>query len=97
MNNLKINPKVLPAKIQITENLSKLYILIQPFVVILGLSKKGLVANSTLAQVSFSFTIHLRKIDNEEPEFKTINDFALFLGEVNRIQLSFKTISFDLL
>ena len=82
MNNLKIRPKVLPNKILKTVSKSKLYILIQPFVVRVGSSINRLVANSTLAQMSLSFTTHLRKIDNEEPGLRTINFFALVLGKV---------------
>ena len=82
MNNLKIIPKVLPNKIYIKVFKSKLYILIQPFVVIVGCSINRLVANSTLAQISLSFTTHLRKIDNEEPGLRSINFFALVLGKV---------------
>ena len=67
MNNLKVSPRVLPIKIFITLSKSKLYILIQPLVVLLGSSISRFVANSTLAQTSFSLTTHLRKIDNVDP------------------------------
>ena len=82
MSNLKVSPKVLPSKIFITLSKSKLYILIQPFVVLLGSSINRFVANSTLAQTSLSFTTHLRKINNEEPGLRTINFFALVFGKV---------------
>ena len=82
MDNLNIRPKVLPNKILIKAYKSKLYILIQPFVVIVGCSINRLVVNSTLAQISLSFTTHLRKIDNEEPGLSTINFLALVLGKV---------------
>ncbi len=38
INNLRISPKVLPNKILIIDPKSKFYILIQPFVVLLGCS-----------------------------------------------------------
>ena len=51
INILIINPKVLPSKIILIELKSKIYIFIQPFKILLGLSKNLLEANSTLTQV----------------------------------------------
>jgi len=63
MNSLSINPKVLPIKIIPIELKSKIYILIQPFKILLGSSKNLLEANSTLTQVSFLLTFQLRNTD----------------------------------
>ena len=51
INNLRINPKVLPNKIKIIEAISKIYIFIQPFLILLGFSSNLLEANSTLTQI----------------------------------------------
>ena len=52
INNLKINPIVLPNKKITIEKISKIYIFIQPFVILLGSSNNLLDANSTLIQIS---------------------------------------------
>jgi len=52
MNILSINPNVLPSKIIPIEPKSKIYILIQPFKILLGSSRNLLEPNSTLTQVS---------------------------------------------
>ena len=67
MNILSINPKVLPSKIIVIELKSKIYIFIHPFLILLGLSKNLLEANSTLTQISFSLTFQLRKTDKLVP------------------------------
>ena len=82
INILTIKPKVLPAKIQIILSNSKLYILIQPLLVLLGFSINLFVSNSTRAQVSFSLTTHFCKTDSEEPLLRTNNLLALILGKV---------------
>ena len=51
---LIINPKVLLIKRILIEAISKIYIFIQPFLILLGSSKSLLEANSTLTQVSLS-------------------------------------------
>ena len=50
INILSINPKVLPNRTILVEVISKIYTLIQPFVILLGSSKNLLEANSTLTQ-----------------------------------------------
>ena len=45
INILRINPKVLPIKMIVIDQKSKLYIFIQPFVILLGLSNNLLEAN----------------------------------------------------
>ena len=45
INILRINPKVLPIKMIAIDQKSKLYIFIQPFVILLGLSNNLLEAN----------------------------------------------------
>ena len=82
MNSLKVSPIVLPNKIWITASKSKLYTLSQPFLVLLGSSINRFVANSTLTQTSPSLTTHLRNIDKEEPELRTVNFLALVLGKI---------------
>ena len=47
MNILNINPKVLPTKRMHIELISKVYIFIQPFLILLGSSSILLEANST--------------------------------------------------
>ena len=54
---LRINPKVLPKKKIITKGISKIYIFIQPFVILLGSSNNLLVGNSTLTQISLSLSL----------------------------------------
>ena len=51
INNLRIKPKVLPNKIKIIEAISKIYIFIQPFLILFGFSSNLLEANSTLTQI----------------------------------------------
>ena len=53
---LSINPKVLPNKTILIEVISKTYIFIHPFAILLGSSNNLLEANSTLTQISFSLT-----------------------------------------
>jgi len=76
MRILSINPNVLPSKIIIIELKSKIYIFIQPFKILLGLSKNLLEANSTLTQVSFLLTFQLRNTDNVVPTSRTNNSLA---------------------
>ena len=73
MNILSINPKVLPNKRIPIELKSKIHIFIQPFEILLGSSNILLEANSTLTQISLSFTFQSRKIVIKVPEFKIIN------------------------
>jgi len=75
INILIINPKVLPNKTRIIELISKIYIFIQPFVILLGSSNNLLEANSTLHQISFSHTFQLRKTDKVVPISRTNNFF----------------------
>ena len=93
---LKSKPKVLPIKIYIKLSNSKLYILIHPFVVLLGFSIILLVNNSTLAQISSSLTSHFCKTNNEEPVLRNNNFLALVSGKVYRAQFAFNIISFEL-
>ena len=67
MNNLRINPKVLPSKIIIIELKSKIYIFIQPFEILLGSSRNLLEAISTLIQISLSLTFQLPRTDKVAP------------------------------
>jgi len=76
MRILSINPNVLPIKIILIELKSKIYIFIQPFKILLGLSKNLLEANLTLTQVSFLLTFQLRNTDNVVPTSRTINSLA---------------------
>ena len=76
INILNINPKVLPNKKIIIEVISKIYIFIQPFKILLGLSKNLLEANSTLTQVSFLLTFQLRNTDKVVPTSRTNNSLA---------------------
>ena len=48
---LSDNPKVLPNKTILIEVISKIYIFIQPFVILLGSSNNLFEANSTLTQI----------------------------------------------
>ena len=73
---LSINPKVLPSKIKIIELKSKVYIFIQPFLILLGSSKNLFEANSTLTQISFSLTFQSRKTDKLVPISSTNNSLA---------------------
>ena len=81
INILIINPKVLPNKIIIIEEISKIYIFIQPFVILWGSSNNFIEANSTLSQISFSLTFQLRKIDRLVPISRTNNSLAFVQGE----------------
>ena len=56
INILSISPKVLPNKTIIIDLISKIYIFIQPFVILLGSSNNLLEANFTLTQISLSLT-----------------------------------------
>ena len=76
INILIINPKVLPNKTIIIEVISKIYIFIQPFEILLGSSKNLLEANSTLTQISLSLTFQLRKTDKVVPISRTNNSVA---------------------
>ena len=76
MNILSINPKVLASKIIPIELKSKIYIFIQPFVILLGSSKNLLEANSTLIQISLSLTFQLRRTDTVVPISSTDNSRA---------------------
>ena len=76
MNILSINPKVLPSKIILIELKSKIYIFIQPFKILLGLSKNLLEANSPLTQVSFLLTFQFRNTDKVVPTSRTNNSLA---------------------
>ena len=73
---LRINPKVLPSKINPMKLKSKIYIFIQPFKTLLGSSKNLLNANSTLTQVSFLLTFQLRSTDKVVPTSRTNNSLA---------------------
>ena len=76
MNILSINPKELPSKSTIIELKSKIYIFIQPFVILLGPSKTYLEPNSNLNQISLSLTFQLRKTDKVVPISRTNNSLA---------------------
>ena len=76
MNILSINPKVLPNKIILIELKSKIYIFIQPFKILLGLSKNLLEDNLTLTQVSLLLTFQLRNTDKVVPRSGTNNSLA---------------------
>ena len=76
INILSISPKVLPNKTILIDLISKIYILIQPFVILFGSSKNLLEANSTLNQISLSLTCQLRKTDNVVPTSRTNNSLA---------------------
>ena len=75
---LSINPKVLPIKTIIIEFelVYKIYIFIQPFVILLGSSNNLLEGNSTLTQISFLLTFQLRKTDKVVPILRTNNSLA---------------------
>ena len=81
INILSINPKVLPIKIIPIELKSKIYIFIQPFLILFGSSKNLLEANSTLTQISLSLTCQLRKTDKVVPTSRTNNSLALVSGK----------------
>jgi len=76
MNILSINPNVLPSKIIPIEPKSKIYILIQPFKILLGSSRNLLEPNSTLNQVSLLLTFQLRNTDKVVPTSRTNNSLA---------------------
>jgi len=76
INILSINPKVLPNKTIIIEGISKIYIFIQPFVILLGSSNNLLFANSTLTQISLSLSFQLRKTDKLVPISRVNNSLA---------------------
>ena len=78
---LNINPIVLPNKTIIIELISKIYIFIQPFVILLGWSNNWLEANSTLTQISPSLTFQLRKTDKFVPTSRINNLAALVSGK----------------
>ena len=80
-NILSINPKVLPKKTKLIEVNSKVYILIQPFVILLGSPNNLLEPNSTLTQISLSLTFQLRKTDKVVPTLRTNNSLELISGE----------------
>jgi len=92
-----INPKVLPSKIILIELKSKIYIFIQPFKILLGLSKNILEANSTLTQVSFLLTFQLRNTVKVVPTSSTNNSLAKISGQEYREVLELNIISFVLL
>ena len=56
INILNMHPIALPIKTIRMKLISKIYIFIQPFIILLGSSSILLVANSTLTQGSLSFT-----------------------------------------
>ena len=76
INILRINPKVLPSKIIPIELKSKIYIFIQPFVILLGSSNNLFEDNSTLIQISPSLTFQLRKTDKVVPISSINNSLA---------------------
>ena len=80
MNILSINPKVLPIKTIPIELKSKVYIFIQPFVILLGLSRRSLEDNLTLTQNSPSYVFQFRKIVIKVPELISINLSASISG-----------------
>ena len=81
INILSINPKVLPKKTKLIEVISKVYIFIQPFAILLGSSNNLLEANSTLNQISLSLTFQLRKIDKVVPLSRTNNSLEWVSGK----------------
>ena len=81
INILSINPKVLPKKTKLIEVISKVYIFIQPLVILLGSSKNLLEANSTLTQISLSLTFQLRKTDKVVPISTTNNSLEWISGK----------------
>ena len=76
INILNINPKVLPDNKKTNDLRSKIYIIIQPLVILLGSSKNLFEANSTLTQVSFLLTFQLRNTDKVVPTSRTNSSFA---------------------
>ena len=80
INILSINPKVLPKKTKLIEVISKVYIFIQPFVILLGSSNNLLEANSTLTQISLSLTFQLRKTNKLVPISRSINSLEWIAG-----------------
>ena len=76
INILSINPNVLPIKTKIIALTSKIYIFIQPFLILFGSSSNLLEANSTLIQISFSLTFQLRKTNKLVPISRDNNSLA---------------------
>ena len=81
INILSINPKVLPKTTKLIEVNFKVYIFIQPFVILLGSSNNLLEPNSTLTHFSLSLTFQLRKTDKVVPTLRTINSLEWISGE----------------
>ena len=81
INILSINPKVLPKKTKLIEVIAKVYIFIQPFVILFGSSNNLLEPNSTLTQISLSLTFQLRKTDKVVPTLRANNSLELISGE----------------
>ena len=81
MNILSINPKVLPNKRKLIEVNSKVYIFIQPFVILLGSSNNLLEPNSTLTHFSVSLTFQLRKTDKVVPTLRSNNSLEWISGK----------------
>ena len=81
INILSIKPKVLPKKKKHIEVSSKVYIFIQPFVILLGSSNNLLEPNSTLTHLSVSLTFQLRKTDNVVPTLRTNNSLEWISGK----------------
>ena len=67
INNLNIKPRVLLTKTILIDLISKIYIFIQPFVILFGSSNNLLEANSTRTQISPSLTFQLRSTDKVVP------------------------------
>ena len=94
---LIIKPNVLPNKTIFIEVMSKIYIFIQPFVILLGSSNNLLEGNSTLSHISLLLTTQLRKIDKLVPISITNNSLELVSGKEYREVLEIRIISFVLL
>ena len=71
-----------PNKIKIIDIMFKIYIFIHPFVTLLGSPNNLLEANSTLTQISFSFTFQSRKTDKVVPTFSNNNSLAIISGKL---------------
>ena len=80
MKILSINPKVLATKTRVIELKSKIYIFIQPFVILLGSSKNLLEDNWTLTQIWLSLTFQWRKTDKFVPISRTCNSLEWTSG-----------------
>ena len=76
INILSIKPKVLLSKMIPIELKAKIYIFIQPLLILFGSSKTLLEANSTLIQISFSQTFQSRKTDKVVPTSRTDSSLA---------------------